>query len=181
MYQTIYFQQHSAQNTLLPIRHILNFEGYQEGWALYVEFESYNFLSSLAEQNGNDNLVLGYEIEKHNRLMQLCLYSLLDIYIHYEGYTQEQITTYLSALGISDSATCETIYQYIANSPGNYLKYYWSYLEILTLKKNAMHLLQDNYSDLWFHQFFLDCGPSDFASLAKALALKNSLKLPSDF
>lgn len=181
LYQTVYYQQFAKQNDTLPIRHILSYDGYQEGWALYVEFESYDYLIALANEMGASDLTLGYEIEKHNRMMQLCLYSLLDIYIHYEGYSQSQITAYLASLGISDTATCETIYQYIANAPANYLKYFWSYLEILTLKKNAMYLLKDNYSDLWFHQFFLDCGPSDFTSLAKALALKNSLKLPSAF
>ena len=181
LYQTVYYRQLSQKENLLPVRHILNFEGYQEGWALYVEFASYDYLIDLAKQNGKPELSLGYEIEKHNRMMQLCLYSLLDIYIHYEGYSQTQISAFLASMGISDLATCETIYQYIAGAPGNYLKYFWSYLEILTLKKNAIYLFKENYSDAWFHQFYLDCGPSDFPSLARALVLKKSLKFPSAF
>lgn len=181
MYQTVYYGQLSLQKAYHPIRHILNFEGYQEGWALYVEFASYDYLSELAKQKGKPKLSLGYEIEKHNRMMQLCLYSLLDIYIHYEGYTPTQISAFLASMGIADPAAHRTIYEYIANAPGNYLKYFWSYLEILTLKKNAIYLLKDDYSDLWFHKFYLDCGPSDFPSLARALVRKKSLKLPNAF
>ena len=181
LYQTVYYNCHAAQQELSPIRHLLSYEGYQEGWALYVEFLSYDYLSALAEEKGKPKLRLGYEIEKHNRMMQLCLYSLIDIYIHYEGYTPSQIQAYLAAMGISDGETANAIYQYIANAPGNYLKYFWSYLEILSLKKQAENLWTEAYSDLAFHQFFLERGPSDFASLSNALALKKSLKLPSAF
>lgn len=181
LYQTVYYQQLANMQDLPLVRHVLHFEGYQEGWALYVEFASYDYLIELAAQRDYPKLSLGYEIEKHNRMMQLCLYSLLDIYIHYEGYSQSQITAYLASIGISDAAVCEQIYRYIANAPGNYLKYFWSYLEILTLKKNAMYLLKEDYTDLWFHQFYLDCGPSDFTSLANALVRKKSLRLPSAF
>lgn len=181
LYQTVYYHCYAQSQNVHPIRHMMNYEGYQEGWALYVEFLSYDYLSSYATSQGAYDLCLGYEIEKHNRMMQLCLYSLLDIYIHYDGYTESQILAYLSAMGISDTATAKAIYQYIANAPGNYLKYFWSYIEILSLKKNAMLLMKEQYSDLIFHQFFLECGPSDFDSLSRALALKKSLKFPRAF
>lgn len=181
LYQTVFYHSYANQQDIHPIRHTLNFEGYQEGWALYAEFLSYDYLTNLANKHGIPDLKLGYEIEKHNRMMQLCLYSLIDIYIHYDGYSESQIIAFLAAMGIPDVATTKAIYQYIANAPGNYLKYFWSYTEILNLKKSALHLMKNNYSDFAFHQFFLECGPSDFNSLSNALALKNSLKLPSAF
>ncbi len=63
----------------------------------------------------------------------------------------------------------EEIYSYIVQEPANYLKYYLSYLEILELKQTAKELWAEDYSDLQFHKFYLDAGPSDFAALQDKL------------
>ncbi|HJC88153.1 MAG TPA: DUF885 domain-containing protein, partial [Candidatus Eisenbergiella intestinigallinarum] len=47
--------------------------------------------------------------------------------------------------------------------------YYLSYLEILSLKEEAQELWKDQYSDLRFHTFLLQTGPSDFTNLKKRL------------
>ena len=46
---------------------------------------------------------------------------------------------------------------------------YWGNLEILALKDLAKQEMGSSYSDYAFHQFFLECGPSDFNSLAERL------------
>lgn len=60
------------------------------------------------------------------------MYSLLDIEIHYNGWTQAEAASFLKAFGIEDSAVVSEIYQYILETPGNYLKYYWGYLSFWT-------------------------------------------------
>jgi len=62
------------------------------------------------------------------------------------------------------------VYEYIVEEPCNYSKYYWGYMEILSLKETAKKHMGEYYSDYAFHQFFLESGPSDFDSL------KNKLK-----
>lgn len=60
----------------------------------------------------------------------------------------------LSSLGISDAVTARNVYEYIAEEPANYMKYYIGYLEILRLQDTARELWQEEYSDLRFHKFF---------------------------
>lgn len=170
LYQSVYSNMTMNQTGTHPVRQILWYGGYQEGWALYVEFISYDYAISLAKNQGKEALAYAYEIEKHNRSMQLCLYSLLDISIHYDNASYEEVDLVLNSFGIKDSATTRAVYDYIAEEPANYLKYYLGYLEILSLKEKAMELWQDDYSDYRFHQFFLDCGPSDFETLEMTLS-----------
>ena len=74
----------------------------------------------------------------------------------------------MTGFGIPEDAA-ENIYTYIEQEPANYLKYYLSYLEILSLKQDAQTLWKEDYSDYRFHQFYLDAGPSDFSSLQEKL------------
>ncbi len=170
LYQSVYHNLNMQQKQSHPVRQILWYGGYQEGWALYVEFLSYDYAITLANEQGKKELAHAYELEKHNRSMQLCLYSLLDISIHYDNASYEEIHNVLSSFGVKDPSTTRAVYDYIAEEPANYLKYYLGYLEILSLKEKAKSLWQENYSDYRFHQFFLDCGPSDFDSLENTLS-----------
>ena len=66
--------------------------------------------------------------------MNLCIYSLIDIGIHYRGWDAARTAVFLKAFGINNASTAAEIYQYIVETPGNYLKYYWGYLNFLDLK-----------------------------------------------
>ncbi len=169
LYQSVYSQLFMTQNNTNPVRQILWYGGYLEGWALYVEFGSYDYAAQLARENGQEDAAILYTMEKHNRDLQLCLYSILDIAVHYDGADYGQVHKLLSSFGISNPQTTLRIYQYIASEPTTYLKYYLGYLEILNLQTQAQELWKDAYSDYRFHQFFLDCGPSDFITLSEQL------------
>ena len=169
LYQSVFHQLTMQKQDISPVRQILWYGGYQEGWAVYVEFISYDYAAALANKQGNTDAAFAYQVEKRNRNVQLCLYAVLDVAIHYDGATYEQVHQVLSKLGISNTAATRRIYDYIAEEPGNYLKYYLGYLQILKLKEEALTLWGNEYSDLRFHTFFLNCGPSDFTSLSEAL------------
>lgn len=169
LYQTVYSNRSFLMNDENPIRGILWYGGYQEGWALYVEFHAYDFASALmTEQNRSADSVM-IQLEKHNRSLQLCLYSMLDIMIHYDNASYAQVAEVLDKFGISNPAAAKAVYTYITEEPCNYLKYYLGYLEILELQKEAQVLWGEDYSDYAFHKFYLDCGPSDFTSLSERL------------
>lgn len=170
LYQSVYSQRTMRQQRSATVRQLLWYGGYQEGWALYVEFLSYDYAAALATEQGNSDAAFAYTIEKYNRDMQLCLYALLDVSIHYDGAPYEQVQEILRVFGITDTDTTRRIYDYIAEEPSNYLKYYLGYLELLGLKDTARTKWGEDYSDLRFHTFLLDCGPSDFATLQEALA-----------
>lgn len=169
LYQSVYSQRTMLSRKENPVRQLFWYGGYLEGWALYVELISYDYAAELAREAGDTDAAFACEIEKHNRNMQLCLYALLDVAIHYDGASYEQIHEVLSAFGINDPDTTRRIYDYIAEEPANYLKYYLGYLEILRLKETAQKKWGTEYSDLRFHTFYLECGPSDFSSLTEAL------------
>lgn len=169
LYQTVYNSRTSAEKGERPVRELLWYGGYLEGWALYVEFLSFDYASDLLNENGLEQDALYAQVEKYNRSLQLCLYSMLDIMIHYEGASYREIATVLESFGITDEASARTIYTYIALEPCNYLKYYLGYLEIVSLQNTAKELWGKEYSDYQFHYFLLDAGPSDFTALKELL------------
>lgn len=164
LYQTVYMQLYFNKEGINPVRSLLSYGGYVEGWAMYVELQSYDYAKTLMKEEGIDAEAL-YESYKLDRQIQLCLYSLLDIAIHYEGATYPQVHKMLASVGISNASTTRAIYEYIVEEPGTYLKYYLGYLEILELKEEAKELWQDAYSEYRFHRFFLENGPADFTNL----------------
>lgn len=160
LYQTVYARESGIADRKNPLRGILDYPGYCEGWALYVELASYDYAANY--------YAIDTELLKSARSLELCLCALLDLHIHYYGFTLPQTQSLLAAFGVPTDAA-ENIYSYIKQEPANYLKYYLSYLEILSLKQDAEALWKDEYSDYRFHQFYLDAGPSDFSSLRERL------------
>lgn len=169
LYQTVYSNRQSLATGKRPVRELLWYGGYLEGWALYVEFLSYDYASALLQENNLPQDALLAQLEKHNRSLQLCLYSLLDIMIHYENASCNDVAKALKNFGITEEASAKAIYTYIAQEPCNYLKYYLGYLEILSLRDDACALWGETYTDLRFHSFYLDNGPSDFLTLREQL------------
>lgn len=170
LYQTTYYQLYREQENLPHLRSTLNYGGYVEGWALYVEFLSYEYASNLlVSDTGKEDYRLLFDIYKQERRASLALLSLLDVGIHYYGLTYDRVKEMLETHGIYNENTVTEIYEYIVEEPATYPKYYWSYLEILSLKESAKKKMRDSYSDYAFHQFFLESGPSDFTSLGKRL------------
>ena len=169
LYQSVYSNNLLADRNNGAVRQLLWYGGYLEGWALYVEFLSYDYASRLMEETGYSAQAEYIQVEKHNRSLQLCLYSLLDIMIHHENASYNQVHRTLANFGISTPETTAAIYEYIVEEPANYPKYYLGYLEILELQKEAGELWGEQYSHYAFHQFFLENGPADFCSLEEQL------------
>lgn len=179
MYQSVFSNRIQFQNEKNYVRQVLWYGGYLEGWALYVEFRSFDFASDLMEEQEKPELAAAIQLEKHNRSLQLCLYSLLDIMIHYDNASYDQVAKVLNAFGITNAASVSTIYEYIVEEPANYLKYYLGYLEILALQEKAKSLWGETYSDYAFHTFFLKCGPSDFSTLNDCLTNEKAPEEPA--
>lgn len=156
LYQTVM----SYEAGLSPIRSILNFPGYVEGWATYVEMLSYQYAG--LDENVAELLAL-------NQSALLSLYASTDLGIHYDGWTFSDTAAFWAEYGISDSDTLRDVYELIVEEPSHYLKYYVGYLEFLNLKESAKEAYGSNYSDISFHQAVLDIGPAPFAIVEKYL------------
>lgn len=169
LYQTIYSFSSWEEKTEAPLRCLLSYPGFQEGYAFYVELKSYDYVSDLLRDNGFNDMADFIQYEKENRNLQLCLLTLLEYMIHEEGAEIDQVSLFLDRFGITDSASISSLYNYIVSEPCCYTKYYLGYLEILSLKEMAMNLWKDAYNDYTFHTFLLDYGPADFALLKNTL------------
>ncbi len=154
LYQTTYFANTSPD----PIRTLLNFSGYVEGWATYAEMCSY-YLSPMEKPYAT-------LLQKNNSII-LGLYATADIGIHYDGWTLEDTISFFSSYGISDEATIQEIYEYIVGDPANYLMYYVGYIEILELKKDVIEAQGDAFSQKEFHRKLLEIGPAPFEVIQK--------------
>ena len=102
-----------------------------------------------------------------NRSINLCIYSLLDIGIHEHGWNQSQTARFLRVFGIQKTDVIQEIYQYIVETPANYLKYYWGYLNFLDLKEMQKEELGEAFDLRLFHQKVLEIGPVPFPVLYK--------------
>lgn len=156
LYQTTYF----ANTDPDPIRSVLNFSGYVEGWATYAEMCSY-YISSLEKPYAT-------LLQKNNSII-LGLYAMADIGIHYDGWNVDDTVKFFSTYGISDEAVIQEIYEYIVGDPANYLTYYVGYVEMLELKKECMQRDGNDFSQKEFHQRILEIGPAPFEVIRKHL------------
>ena len=142
------------------IRSILNYSGYVEGWATYIEMMAYDYA-------GLEDDVASFL--SHNQAATLSLYASSDIGLHYYGWTTEDMKEFWAGYGITDASVIKEITQLILSEPGNYLKYYVGYLEFLELKEYAKDLFGSDFSEKQFHQAVLDIGPAPFSILEKYL------------
>lgn len=156
LYQTTYF----ASTEPDPIRSVLNFSGYVEGWATYAEMCSY-YISTLDKPYAT-------LLQKNNSII-LGLYAMADIGIHYDGWNVDDTLKFFSAYGINDEAVVQEIYKYIVGDPANYLTYYVGYAEMLELKRECMEKQGDDFSQKEFHKKVLEIGPAPFEVIRKHL------------
>lgn len=156
LYQTVM----SYEMGLPKVRSILNYPGYVEGWATYVEMLSYQY-ASLAKEAA--------QLMALNQSALLSLYATTDIGIHYEGWSLSDTIKFWRDYGISDTATISEIYEYIISEPANYLKYYVGYLGFLDLQKFARENFGADYNDIDFHKAVLAIGPAPFSIVEKYL------------
>ena len=142
------------------VRSILNYSGYVEGWATYIEMMSYEYA-------GLDEDIATFI--SHNQAAMLSLYATSDIGLHYYGWTYDEMKDFWAGYGITSESAVKQITQLILSEPGNYLKYYIGYIEFLELKAYAKDLFGNEYTDKQFHQAILDIGPASFSILEKYL------------
>ena len=157
LFQNVYYAQQNPN----PVRSTMNFGGYSEGWATYVEMISYHMAGI------DDNLA---SLLEQNNAVILMMYARADIGINYEGWTREDSDNYLkSMLGITDEDTLDQFYIAMVEEPANYLQYTIGYIEMMELRSKAEKALGDKFSEKAYHEFILKTGPSQFYVIDKYL------------
>ena len=158
LFQTVSFHAQSPA----PLRFLLALGGYTEGWATYVEMYAYSLWDG-----GSDATV----VQQKNRAFSLGLAALLDIGIHYHGYSLADVSAFLTKLGFNASGA-SSLYRAILQAPANYLQYYVGYLNFQRLRSTMQQALQEHFVLRDFHAAVLEAGPAPFSILEKLVAQK---------
>ncbi|MCL2111410.1 MAG: DUF885 domain-containing protein [Clostridiales bacterium] len=156
LYQTVY----SGLSELDNVRHIFNAPAYSEGWATLAELYSFDYLGLNPETA---------ELLKLEKLLDLGLSAILDIMVHYEGWTITEAGEFLGGFGYDDPDLVDDFYQYIIAHPAIYLKYYLGYIGMAELRGKIEAERGDAFSSVDFHDKILSFGPAPFSVLEKYL------------
>lgn len=143
-----------------PVRCLLSYPGYVEGWATYVEMQSYQYAGLPAQVAQTLSL---------NQSVVLSLYASADIGVHYYGWDEKILLDFLSEYGINDKNVVSEIYHLIGNDPANYLKYYVGYMNFEELREECEKMYPETFSPMDFHKCILQTGPSPFSILRREL------------
>lgn len=154
MYQFVYFMQHDPE----PIRSLISYNGYSEGWATYVEMMSFDYYTKYDHPCYAD-------LARIDTQLNLLLCSRVDLGVHYQGWTEEELKNYFTELGFDASIT-DNLLKAVLTDPANYLNYCVGWLEFEQLKEHAKNELGDDFSDKDFHKALLDAGPAPFDIVA---------------
>lgn len=149
MYQFVYF----LSGNPTPLRTLLNFNGYQEGWASYVEMMSFDYYDFSKDTYA--------EVERINTKLNLLISARIDIGVNYEGWTVEETADFLNNNGFNGAAA-QDIINYVVAEPCNYQMYCTGWLEFQLLREMAESELGDKFNERNFHQVVLDAGPCQF-------------------
>jgi uncharacterized protein (DUF885 family) len=156
LYQTV----QSYSYGLPAVRALLNYPGYTEGWATYVEMQAYYYAGL------DDDLA---SLLQHNQAATLSLYATSDIGIHFYGWKEKDMQDFWADYGITDADTIGRITDLILEEPGNYLKYYVGYLKFRQLREKYAEKYGDSFDVTAFHEAILRVGPAPFSVLEESL------------
>lgn len=152
--QNVYFNQQKPE----PIRSLMNYGGYSEGWATYCEMYSYDICGI------EDNVS---EFAKQYNILTLCLYAQMDIGVNYDGWDLDELKEFLADYGITDEDAAKSVYDLVIDDPANYLQYVIGYIEFANLRSTAEETLGDKFNLKNFHTFLLNMGPAPFSLISK--------------
>ena len=158
LYQNVYY---AARNDD-PVRYLLDYPGYSEGYATYVEVFSYSMMD--AEGYGDIYQQMNMEMYEYN----LALCSRVDLGVHYEGWKKKDVRAYLRSFGMDDSQADE-LFQMIIENPANYLSYYIGYQEFYELLTDYKKMAGNKCSLKAYHTEILDAGPCSFDILRRRI------------
>ena len=150
MYQFVYFLANDPE----PIRTVLNFNGYAEGWATYVENMAFEYYDGYSDP-------IYATFEEINGKLNLLVSARIEIGVNYEGWTLEDTEDYLTENGFNAEVAAE-IMDYVIAEPANYQMYCTGWLEFEELRAKAEDELGDKFDEVEFHRVLLDAGPCQF-------------------
>ena len=159
MYQLNYLRQLNMH----PLRYMLSTSATIEGWAKYAENYSLSYIT--------DQTLYEF-ITEYTYLIEMA-HMILDMGVNYYDWDMTQFEENMMNLGlISEDESVEQLeasYLSFVMSPGDYVKYYGTSMEIRNMAKQYR---KKGKSDLEFHTDYLDVGATSLRVIKEALGLK---------
>lgn len=149
LYQNVYFKSKDVN----IIRKVLKSSGYTEGWATYTEIFAYELLRGTYSDEYIDYLILEQEYNA-------ALYSRIDMGIHYNGWTKEDLKAFVQTFNpLVTDESITAVFEQLVEIPNNYQTYFFTYLKLKDLQLKVKEIAGDSFDYKTFHTHILDCGP----------------------
>ena len=139
-------------------RKTVRFKAYTEGWAQYVQYFSYRYADE-------DSLLT--EVKRLEEEMDLLLSMRVDLGVHYEGWTVEEMKVYLAEhlpYEMSDAGV-GGFYAFTVKNPLQAVPYYGGVMGIRELEVRYRESLGENFDEKQFHEELLKYGAAPFSLL----------------
>lgn len=150
-----------------PVRTLMNFLGYKEGWAMYACYDSLYYYEYEESEYG-DTIAALYQL---NDEMSYLMMGRVDLGINYEGWTLQDTADYLTKNGMDGSAAQE-LYTTMVGDPAVYQSYSTGYYEMKELRDYAEEKMGDDFDLKTFNTIILETGPCQFDILKEQVDKK---------
>ena len=150
-----------------PVRTLMNFLGYKEGWAMYACYDSLYYYEYEEPEYG-DTITALYQL---NDEMSYLMMGRVDLGINYEGWTLQDTADYLTKNGMDGSAAQE-LYTTMVGDPAVYQSYSTGYYEMKELRDYAEEKMGDDFDLKTFNTIILETGPCQFDILKEQVDKK---------
>lgn len=150
-----------------PVRTLMNFLGYKEGWAMYACYDSLYYYEYEEPEYG-DTIAALYQL---NDEMSYLMMGRVDLGINYEGWTLQDTADYLTKNGMDGSAAQE-MYTTMVGDPAVYQSYSTGYYEMKELRDYAEEKMGDDFDLKTFNTIILETGPCQFDILKEQVDKK---------
>ena len=150
-----------------PVRTLMNFLGYKEGWAMYACYDSLYYYEYEEPEYG-DTIAALYQL---NDEMSYLMMGRVDLGINYEGWTLQDTADYLTKNGM-DGSDAQELYTTMVGDPAVYQSYSTGYYEMKELRDYAEEKMGDDFDLKTFNTIILETGPCQFDILKEQVDKK---------
>ena len=152
LYQNVY----AKQLDIPTVRKALRCQGYMEGWATYMELNSYQWVTTYT----SEGLKLALEYLSLNDIVNGLLSCRVDLGIHAQGWTAADIANYMTKTfgGDYEEEKMVDFYNQIVEIPTNMSMYFYSWSILMNLHDKAKKALGSFFDEVGFNKVILDCG-----------------------
>lgn len=151
MYQYAYMYANNDS----PYMMTLGIDGYIEGYAMYAEYKSFDYL------DGIDSTIR--DIHTESEASAYATYAISDIGVNYRGWDLQEMLGYFNDEGYNlDESGAKELYDHFRFDPAGYIPYSFGYEKFAQLRSDAEKALGDDFVLRDFNKAILDAAPAPF-------------------